>query len=188
MINFHDAQYIISCPSLEFRPKDKYPEVVFLGRSNVGKSTLINALCSQKVAFASKSAGKTQYLNYFLIDKSFYLVDSPGYGFTSYGNRLDESFSDMMESYFHNPCLKGAVILFDARREKLNEDDEMLLRFLKEDKVPFLIVFTKSDVANQSELAKAKRLAESLSSDGIYFSSKGKKLDPVRSAIAKLLG
>jgi GTP-binding protein len=87
MINFHDAHYVISCPDYSYRPKDDFPEVVFLGRSNVGKSSLINALCGAKIAFASKKAGKTRYLNYFLLDKKYYLVDAPGYGFTHYGSR-----------------------------------------------------------------------------------------------------
>jgi GTP-binding protein len=186
MINYHLASYIISCPDYSFRPKDQLPEVVFLGRSNVGKSTLINTLCSQKIAFASKNAGKTRYLNYFLIDKKFYLVDSPGYGYTAYGNFQDENFGAMMENYFTNPLLRGAVLLLDSRRD-LNDDDTMLLRFLKKDRIPFVVVFTKCDQAKQSELALARKRAGELGVEEVYFSAQGKGLDPLRGAVARFV-
>ncbi len=187
MINFHDTQYVISCPDYTYRPKDNYPEVVFLGRSNVGKSSLINALCGAKVAFASKKAGKTRYLNYFLVDKKHYLVDAPGYGFTHYGSQEDEAFGHMMETYFDNPLLKGAVFLLDARRE-MNDDDTMLLKFLKKSRVPTILVFTKSDLAKQQDLARAREEAKQSGLENVYFSFDGKKIDPLRSLVAHFYG
>jgi len=185
MLNFHDVHYVISCPDYTYRPKDNYPEVVFLGRSNVGKSSLINALCGARVAFASKKAGKTRYLNYFLLDKKFYLVDAPGYGFTRYGSEEDEAFGHMMETYFDNPLLKGAVLLLDARRS-MNDDDKMLLKFLKKSRVKAVLVFTKSDLAKQSELANARAEAERSGLSETFFSYDGKKIDPLRAMIAHL--
>lgn len=186
MINFHSVSYVISCPDYSFRPKDTLKEIVFLGRSNVGKSTLINRLTGEKIAFASKNAGKTRYLNYFLVDNQFYLVDSPGYGYTAYGNFQDENFGSMMEAYFENPLLAGAVLLLDVRRE-LSDDDKMLLRFLSKRRIPLIVVFTKCDQAKQSELAQGRKRAETLHASQVYFSSKEAKMDDLRSAVAKFL-
>lgn len=183
MIKFQNAKYILSAPSKEFRPKDSLKEIVFVGKSNVGKSSLINSLTAQKIAFSSKNAGKTRYLNYFLIDNSFYLVDSPGYGFTAYGSKEDVAFGDMMEDYFKNPYLKGCIFLIDTRREP-SEEDLMLLEYLKEEEVPTVLVLTKSDLANQSDIAKAKKRYEGME---IIFVSRKTRPDLLRSKIANLL-
>lgn len=167
MIDFRKARYIISAPSLDYRPKDKLPELVFVGRSNVGKSSLINTLTGQKLAYSSKRAGKTRYLNYFLIDDAFYLVDSPGYGYTHYGSKEDDAFSQMMEHYFENPALLGCVFLLDCRLAP-NEDDQLLLSFLKKESIPTLVVYSKADKANQSE--KQKALARPYGDDRMLFS------------------
>ena len=126
MLNFHDVHYVISCPDYSYRPKDNFPEVVFLGRSNVGKSSLINSLCLTRVAFASKKAGKTRYLNYFLLDKKFYLVDAPGYGFTRYGSEEDEAFGHMGLSLASFP--KESLPREKAKREGIASlaDEEVL--------------------------------------------------------------
>ncbi len=183
IIKFQNAKYILSAPSKEFRPKDNLKEIVFVGKSNVGKSSLINALTGQKIAFSSKSAGKTRYLNYFLIDNSFYLVDSPGYGFTSYGSKEDVSFGEMMEDYFKNPYLKGCIFLIDCRREP-SEEDTMLLDYLHEEGVPTFIVLTKSDLAKQSDIAKARKRYQGME---IILASKKDKPDLLRAKIASML-
>lgn len=167
MIDFRKARYIISAPSLDYRPKDKLPELVFVGRSNVGKSSLINALTGQKLAYSSKRAGKTRYLNYFLIDEAFYLVDSPGYGYTHYGSKEDDAFGKMMERYFENPALVGCVFLLDCRLEP-NADDLLLLSYLQKESIPTLVVFSKADKANQSE--KQKALSRPYGDERILFS------------------
>ena len=92
MIDFRKVKFVISAPTYLMGPGEHKKEIVFLGKSNVGKSTLINALVGQKIAFSSKKAGKTKLLNYFLVDDSFYLVDAPGYGYTEYGSKEDQSF------------------------------------------------------------------------------------------------
>lgn len=186
MINFHSSSYIISCPDYSYRPKDILKEVAFFGRSNVGKSTLINILCGQKIAFTSKKAGKTRYLNYFLIDDKFYLVDTPGYGYTNVGDYLDEGFAKMMEGYFQNPQLVGAFFLLDSRRP-LDKDDMMLLKFLKGGEIPFLIVFTKTDQAKQSEIAARKKEAASFGVKEVFFVSPKVKIDPLRARIAQFV-
>jgi GTP-binding protein len=186
MLDFKDAEYLISCPSKEFRPKTDYPEIVFLGKSNVGKSTFINNLVGRKVAFSSKKAGKTKLLNYFLVDKEYYFVDSPGYGYTAYGNREDISFRDMMEGYFvENPYLKGALLLIDSRRGP-KEDDLLMISFLKSTRTPYILIYTKSDVAKQNELALCRNSHYKYAPLAIYFSPKGSDLLTLRKAVASL--
>lgn len=164
IVNFRNAKFVTSCPSYASRPKSNkiYPEVIFVGKSNVGKSSLINALTGQKIAFSSKKAGKTQLLNYFLIDDSFYLVDAPGWGFTAYGSKLDDSFSFMMETYFEeNPYLKAVFLLIDGRRGMKGEDVSML-NYLKSINMPTVLVYTKSDTLKQQDKHRIKLEAESL--------------------------
>lgn len=186
MIDFRLAHYILSAPDYSFRPKDQKPEVVMLGKSNVGKSTLINLLTGQKLAYSSKSAGKTKLLNYFLIDDSFYLVDSPGYGYTAYGGKEDENFAAMMEGYFKNPLLEGAVVLLDIRR-LAHEEDLSMISYLKEEGVPFLVVYTKSDKANQSIKAKARKEALNLGAKEVLYTGLKEGRDALRNAILHLL-
>lgn len=187
MLDFKNVEYKISCPSLAFRPKEALPEVVFLGKSNVGKSTFINSLVGRKVAYSSKKAGKTKLLNYFIVDASFFLVDSPGYGYTAYGTREDASFRDMMEGYFvDNPYLKGAVALVDGRRG-LSEDDLLLISFLKRTHTPYILVYTKTDLAPQSQIAKLKKEMPSYLPKAVYLSPRFAPVPELRKAIIGLL-
>ncbi|MBP5574716.1 MAG: YihA family ribosome biogenesis GTP-binding protein [Bacilli bacterium] len=163
MINFTNATFVKSCPTRKEKPQDLKPEVLIVGKSNVGKSSLINALCNKKrIAFTSSKPGHTRLLNYYNIDNSFYLVDAPGYGYAKGGLDLDRLFASMMESYFdNNQELKLVLILLDARRE-LSEDDQEIISFVKESGYPFSLVITKMDKVNQKEKAALnKRLKES---------------------------
>ena len=163
MINFTNATFIKSCPTRKEKPQDLKPEVLIVGKSNVGKSSLINALCNKKkIAFTSSKPGHTRLLNYYNIDNSFYLVDAPGYGYAKGGLDLDRLFASMMESYFdNNQELKLVLVLLDARRE-LSLDDQEIISFVKESGYPFNLVITKMDKVNQKEKAALnKRLKES---------------------------
>ena len=152
MINFRKATFVKSCPNLEDAPKGNLSEVLICGKSNVGKSSLINALCdNKKLAFTSSKPGHTRLLNYFDIDGKFWLVDAPGYGFAKGGIDLDALFGEMMSSYLYdNPRLKLVLLLLDSRR-KMNENDIEMLSFCQENQMNYLIVITKSDKINQSE-------------------------------------
>lgn len=186
MIDFRKAQYVISCPTYSLRPKDNLKEIVFVGKSNVGKSTLINLLTGQKLAYSSKSAGKTKLLNYFRIDDSFYLVDSPGYGYTAYGSREDDGFATMMENYFENPRLVGAVLLVDIRRS-FAENERAMASLLEERGIPYVLVFTKSDKALQKEKAKAKKDAASYRPSAVCFTGIKEGREDIRKAVSSLL-
>ena len=187
MINFANVNFIKSCPNRKEKPQDLKPEVLIVGKSNVGKSSLINALCSKKrLAFTSSKPGHTRLLNYYLVDNKFYLVDAPGYGYAKGGIDLDRLFGEMMESYFqNNKELKLVLILLDARRD-LSADDQEIIDYVKESKVRYLIVITKYDKVNQKEKAALnKHLANvgfakeqvfftsSLNNDGLSLLKKG---------------
>lgn len=174
MINFNNITFVKSCPTRKEKPQVVKSEVLIVGKSNVGKSSLINALCNKKkMAFTSSKPGHTRLLNYYDIDNAFYIVDAPGYGYAKGGLDLDRLFANMMESYFdNNKELKLVLILLDARRE-LSQDDQEIIDFVKESNVSYFIVVTKFDKVNQKEKAALnKRLAnEGFGKEQIFYTS-----------------
>ena len=127
-------------------PTDNTPEFLLVGRSNVGKSSFINTLINRKnYARTSASPGKTQTINFYLVNDAFYLVDAPGYGFANLSKEKRKKFGLMMEDYLTNrDNLKQVFMLIDFRH-KPSEDDIMMYDFLKYYKLPVTIVATKSD-------------------------------------------
>ena len=192
MINFLNASFVKSCPNRKEKPQDLKPEVLIVGKSNVGKSSLINALCQKKkLAFTSSKPGHTRLLNYYDIDGKFYLVDAPGYGYARTGIDLDRLFASMMESYFdNNKELKLVLILLDARR-KISEDDQEIINYVKESGFPFYVVITKVDKVNQKEKAALnKRLKEQeFKSECVFYTSSldNKGLNLLKKGIEKSL-
>lgn len=166
MINFSNTKYIISLPSYKLGKDLIYDEVLFVGRSNVGKSSLINALTNHKnLAFTSSKPGHTKLLNYFEVDKTFYLVDAPGYGYTAKGSKYDTNFGELMDEYFLNPKLKLVLFLLDSRRIP-NEDDILMYQYLLENKnLNYYFVMTKCDKLNQKEKAAIKKNLKSSFND-----------------------
>ena len=152
MINFSNTTFVKSAPCLKQAPQGMFPEVLLVGKSNVGKSSLINSLCNKKaLAFTSSKPGHTRLLNYYNVDDKLYLVDAPGYGYAKGGFDLDKLFGEMMEDYFNNVSrLKMVVLLLDSRRE-LSEDDLDIINYLNNKKIKYVICFTKVDKINQSE-------------------------------------
>lgn len=127
-------------------PTDNKPEFLLVGRSNVGKSSFINTIIGRKnYAKTSSNPGKTQTINFYLVNEEFYLVDAPGYGFANLSKSKQKKFGLMMEDYLINrPNLKCVFMLVDFRH-KLSNDDIMMYNFLKYYKLPVVIVATKTD-------------------------------------------
>ncbi len=171
-------------------PLKEKKEVVFIGRSNVGKSSLINAICeNQSLAFVSKTPGHTKLLNYFNIGDLFYLVDAPGYGYRKLSAEKDV-FDDIMGNYFeNNPYCKLVVLLYDARRE-LTKDDINFINYLDGLNLESIIVYTKVDKLNQSLKQKALNNSKKcFPNTKIYFvSSLNKKgINELRNVILQKL-
>ena len=190
MINFAKAKFIKSAPTIAQKPEKNLKEIVFVGKSNVGKSSLINALVKNRgLAKTSSKPGYTKLLNYFEIDEKFYLVDAPGYGYTASGGKLLDSFSKMMETYFENPSLAGVIFIVDSRH-KLSKDDVDFYNYIVEKGVPFLLVASKCDKLNQSEKAAMKKhITVDLGIENFVPVSVVKNigLEEVRSEISKLI-
>lgn len=127
-------------------PTDEKPEFLLVGKSNVGKSSFINSLINRKnYARTSATPGKTQTINFYLVNDQFYLVDAPGYGYAKVNQKKQKKFGLMMEDYLTNrPNLKQVFMLVDFRH-KLSNDDIMMYNFLKYYKLPVTIVATKVD-------------------------------------------
>lgn len=145
-MNVAHAEFVVSNTRVENCPKSKLPEYAFIGRSNVGKSSLINMLCNRKrLAKTSSRPGKTQLINHFLINKNWHLVDLPGYGYARVSKSQKKTFQKYIVDYFRKRKeLVSAFILIDIRHEAQSIDLEFI-RWLGENLIPFAIVFTKSD-------------------------------------------
>jgi GTP-binding protein len=145
-MNIKTAKYIISSPNFQKCPKPDMPEYAFIGRSNVGKSSLINALTNHsKLAMTSETPGKTKLINHFLINDSWYLVDLPGYGYAKMSKTDRVKLESMNRGYVANrPNLMCLFILIDIRHEAQKIDLEFL-EWVAQKKVPMAMVFTKAD-------------------------------------------
>ncbi|MGV3765437.1 MAG: ribosome biogenesis GTP-binding protein YihA/YsxC [Chitinophagaceae bacterium] len=158
------AQYLISSPGIQLCPKPDRPEFAFIGRSNVGKSSLINLLCNQeKLAKTSASPGKTQMINHFDINGAWYLVDLPGYGYAKVSQNQRKSWTKMIEEYLRKrENLRNVFILIDSRHSPQKIDLEFVNQ-LGEWGIPFALVFTKADKSTQRETAQnVKRFLQAM--------------------------
>lgn len=137
-------------------PSDTRKAVAIAGRSNVGKSTLINQITQgKKIAKVSSTPGKTQALNFFIVEEKFYLVDLPGYGFAKVPLKVKQSWGQLVEGYLTaNENLRGLVFLLDCRRD-IQPDDMTLLEWVINRRVPFVIVMTKTDKLKRGQLNTA---------------------------------
>lgn len=147
------AEFVISNSSVAKCPSTKIPEYAFIGRSNVGKSSLINALVSRKsLAKTSGRPGKTQLINHFLINKEWFLVDLPGYGYARVSKSNKKTFQKFIRDYFgQREQLICAFVLVDCRHEPQKIDMEFM-EWLATHGIPFSIIFTKSDKLTKSKL------------------------------------
>ena len=144
--NFADVSFLTSVFNLKQLPEPEIPEIAFAGRSNVGKSSLLNRLIMRKnLVKISGKPGKTQSLNFFLVDNSIYLVDLPGYGYARVSKKMQADWQNLITAYLETrESLKCVVVIVDLRHE-LKIGDLQLVDWLRGNGVPFLLVYTKAD-------------------------------------------
>ena len=149
------AEFVMSNSKVAHCPKDRLPEYAFIGRSNVGKSSLINMLTERKnLAKTSSTPGKTQLINHFLINKNWYLVDLPGYGYARVSKKAKKAFQKFITDYFEQrEQLVSAFVLIDCRHDPQPIDLEFM-EYLGESQIPFSIIFTKADKLKPQALAR----------------------------------
>ncbi|MDD3340763.1 MAG: ribosome biogenesis GTP-binding protein YihA/YsxC [Bacilli bacterium] len=158
-MKINSVDLIISAVRRSQYPTDNKPEFLLVGRSNVGKSSFINTIIGRKsYARISSTPGKTQTINFYLVNDEFYLVDAPGYGFAKLGKQSQKKFGLMMEDYLtERPQLKQVFMLVDFRH-KPSKDDVMMYNFLKHYKIPVTIIATKSDKVGSTSHQKQRNL------------------------------
>jgi len=164
-MNIKKAEFISSSPNVAMCPKDSIPEYAFIGRSNVGKSSLINMLVERKkLAKTSSTPGKTRLINHFKINDQWFLADLPGYGYAKVSKKERDSFARMIGQYAtHRSNLVCFFVLVDARH-KPQQLDLDFIEWLGDSQLPFVIVLTKADKVSQKEKsANLKLLKEELS-------------------------
>lgn len=146
------AEFIISNTKMSALPKPSLPEYAFIGRSNVGKSSLINMLCRKKgLAKTSQSPGKTQVINHFKINDNWYLVDLPGYGYAKVSQTTRKSWEGMIKTYLEKrENLQCVMVLIDSRLEPQKVDLEFI-DWLGSKSIPFVIIFTKADKQSKAK-------------------------------------
>lgn len=154
-----NAEFYKSIYNYEDCPRLKQPEVAFSGRSNVGKSSLINKITrKKKLARTSNTPGRTQSLNYYNIDDKFYLVDLPGYGFANVPKKVKDEWAELIDTYLnYRENLVGIVQIIDARH-KPTKDDKMMLDWLRATGLSFLVAATKVDKISNNKRSKQKKL------------------------------
>jgi GTP-binding protein len=176
-MNIHNVHFVKSVTQLNQRPSPLLPEIAVIGRSNVGKSSLINAIFNRKnLAKISSTPGKTRLINYFSIDHQLYFVDLPGYGFAKLSKHLRREWQRDIENYLKdNSLLKMVLLLLDSRHGVM-ENDQMMIDWLKYYDVTFKLVLTKSDKIsnNQFRTINLKLTNDFPGSEIIRFSAKSK--------------
>ena len=151
-MNFHNVEFLISAASTKDFPGNRLPEIAFAGKSNVGKSSVINRILNRKnFARVGEKPGKTIHVNYFTIDKSCYFVDLPGYGYAKVSQKEKERWGKLMEDYFTANRIDLGVLIVDHRHAPTNNDITMARWFI-ESGCPFVVVANKLDKLKKSEI------------------------------------
>jgi GTP-binding protein len=156
---FDSASLFLSCGRPDQLPDHDFNEIVMVGKSNVGKSSLINAVCNRKnLAYVGSAPGKTRLINFFEVDESWMLVDVPGYGYAKMPKKEIERIDQLMHAYFNDrKQIKGMFVLVDVRRG-LSEHDQSMLDLAEQLEIEATVVFTKADKVSNNEIARIKQL------------------------------
>jgi len=193
-MNLHNAEFLLSAASIAACPKDNLPQIAFAGRSNVGKSSVINRILLRKnFARVGEAPGKTTHINYFLIDKAMYLVDLPGYGYAKVPKTEKERWAKLIESYFADPAFITLGVLIVDARHKPTANDVVMANWFQQSGRPYVVVANKMDKLKKSEIEpnlKAIRETLNLEEDTqmIPFSAeKGQGREELLSRILKTL-
>ncbi len=180
-MKINSAEFVKSAVWPPQYPPATLPEIAFVGRSNVGKSSLINALVERKnLAKTSNTPGRTQLINFFSINEKIFFVDLPGYGFAKVARSVKKDWGDMLEAYLkERQNLTLIVFILDIRRTP-NEDDLSLRDWLENYRIPYLFVLTKTDKLSNNQALNQKRLIEkelggSVRNRTILFSAKTRR-------------
>lgn len=188
------AEFVSSFVDIKSLPQDKLPEIALVGRSNVGKSSLINKVVNRKnLAKSSSTPGKTRMLNYYIINDTWYMVDLPGYGFAKVSKTEREKWGKMIEKYLSSrEQLRGVIQLLDIRHPP-SDNDILMKEWMEHHELPILLVATKTDKVSRNEKQKnlaviKKTLQLNQEQSLITFSAQsGEGVDEVKTALAEIL-
>ena len=168
-MNLHNAEFIRSVTAVADCPKDGLPQIAFAGKSNVGKSSVLNCILQRKnFARVGQKPGKTIHINYFKVDGRAYFVDLPGYGYAKVSNADRDRWDKLINSYFEKDRNNELLIqLLDCRHDP-SADDVQMLQFLHYHRIPFVIVLTKADKLKKSQIAETQSRFEKI---GLQYGS-----------------
>ncbi len=194
-MNYNKVEFEAAFGTLKQIPQSDLPEIVFAGRSNVGKSSMLNRLFNRKnLARVSSMPGKTITINFFKVENDVRIVDLPGYGYAKVAKGEKRRWAEMMEGYFQSPRNIKLVVQLVDMRHKPSEDDYIMMRFLQDAGLPFIVAATKSDKLNKTQYNERKNcLREELAEFGdnltiIPFSSeKGEGTEELKKIIESVL-
>ena len=182
-----EAEFVVSANQPEQFPADNLPEIAFLGRSNVGKSSLINALIGQrKLAFTSSTPGRTQTINFYRVEHRIYFVDLPGYGYARVPKGFQNQWKELIDQYLENrPTLLLSFLILDARRAWM-EKDLGLKEWLESQNRQYLVIVTKMDKLNQADQQRSLAAVSKIVPDPLPFSAiTGRGVREIWQAITK---
>ncbi|MBC8316488.1 MAG: YihA family ribosome biogenesis GTP-binding protein [Desulfobulbaceae bacterium] len=172
MLNFTDTQFVKSVYTISELPEEEFPEIAFAGRSNVGKSSLINKMINRKnLVKVSSQPGKTRCLNFFQEKQDLYLVDLPGYGYAKVSRQMKSDWKGLITSYLLNRTVLRCVVVIVDIRHALKAQDLELVTWLRSERIPFLLVYTKVD-----KLSQSKKAMQASSLDAGFGISKGDRV------------
>ncbi len=194
-MNYNKVEFEAAFGTLKQIPQSDLPEIVFAGRSNVGKSSMLNRLFNRKnLARVSSMPGKTITINFFKVENDVRIVDLPGYGYAKVAKGEKRRWAEMMEGYFQSPRNIKLVVQLVDMRHKPSEDDYIMMRFLQDAGLPFIVAATKSDKLNKTQYNERRNaLREELAEFGenitiLPFSSeKGEGTEELKKIIESVL-